>query len=272
MTAHALDIVYSNKIYQFFVLRSVAKLDKIICISNYTKNECIKRKVPLKKIIVIANGISDEYFIGNISKKDLKSGLEKRLKFSLKDKKVIVSVGRLVRRKGFHWFIKNVIPEILKKRDDFIYLIAGEGVMYKEINETIEKKRLNKYIKLLGKIDNETLKFIYNSSDVFIMPNIPIKGNAEGFGVVALEAASCGLPVVASNLEGIKDAIKDYKKGFLITPCGKKEYSRIIDGLLKKNKDKKDNSVNAREFIIRNYSWNKVSGKYLNEFIKLINK
>ncbi|MCK5332360.1 glycosyltransferase family 4 protein [Candidatus Parcubacteria bacterium] len=271
MTAHALDIVYSNKIYQYFVLKSIAKLDKIICISNYTKNECIKRKVPIEKITIITNGISDEFYIENMNKKNILLELEKTLKIPLEEKKIIISVGRLVKRKGVQWFVENVIPEILKKRKDFVYLVIGEGVMNEKIAKIIAEKKLNKHVKLLGKIDTTTLKFIYNSSNIFIMPNIPVKGNAEGFGLVTLEAASCGLSVVASNLEGIKDALRDYKKGFLITPYDKNEYTRIINDLL--NSKKENNAIKkTREFIIMNYSWNTVSEKYLNEFTKLANK
>src|SRR5690606_29098600 len=122
----------------------------------------------------------------------------------------------LIARKGVFWFVEKALPEIIKKRKDVAYLVSGSGPDQDAIAQTIEKHGLKNYVFLLGRTSDETLSNLYNVADAFIMPNIRVKGDLEGFGLVALEAASCGTPVVASNIEGIKDAIMDGKNGFLV--------------------------------------------------------
>lgn len=272
VTIHALDITYSNRLYQFLIPRCLRKADKIICISNYAKEECIKRKIAEKNLVVILCGVTDEFYIKDKNIDKLKKEIEKKFNILLKNKKIIFSVGRLVERKGFHWFIEKVVPQIVKGREDFIYILAGDGPYREKIDDLIQKNNLNNYVYVLGKIDDRDLKIFYNISDLFIMPNIPVEGDAEGFGLVILEAASCNLPIIASNLEGIKDAAKGYAKGFLLVPGDEEGYYKVISSLLENNRGKKETSEKSREYIIYNYSWDLISEKYIEEFKKVIIK
>ncbi|MFH1841363.1 MAG: glycosyltransferase family 4 protein [Candidatus Nealsonbacteria bacterium] len=261
ITIHALDITYKNRLYQYLIPKCVKRLDKVICISCSTKEECLKRNIPENKIIMIPDGISDEFYIQNKNKEELKNELERKFNVSLKNKKILLSVGRLVERKGFNWFIGNVLSPLIKQREDIIYLIAGKGRFREKIEQTIKENKLENYAKLLGGITDKELKLLYNSADIFLMPNIPVAGDAEGFGIVILEAASCELPVIASNLEGIKDAVKDGENGFLIEPENAEEFIQTINKLLESGFGEK-----ARRFTLENYNWDKISEKYLKVF------
>lgn len=265
ITIYGLDIVYKNKFYQFLIPRCIKRLDKIICISQATKQECIKRKIPEEKITVIPPGISDEFYI-NEDKETLKSELNKKLDLKLEDKKVLLSVGRLVERKGFHWFVGNIIPKLLKQRNDFVYLIAGDGIFRGRIKNAIANNGLEDYVIMPGKVDDEVLKLLYSASDILVMPNIKVKGDMEGFGIVALEAASCGVPVVASNLEGIRDAVIEGENGFLVEQKNISEFSdKIID--LLSNKDLRETiGRRARKVTEERFSWEKISKLYLESF------
>ena len=85
---------------------------------------------------------------------------------------------------------------------------------------------------LLGAVEDEELIAVYNVADIFVMPNIPVAGDHEGFGIVILEAASCSLPVVAARLEGISDAMRDGEVGDLIAPGDAAGFTRAIVELL----------------------------------------
>ena len=102
------------------------------------------------------------------------------------------------------------------------------------------------------------------------MPNIPVNGDMEGFGIVLLEAASCGTSIVASNIEGIKDAIKDGKNGFLIEVYNVGRFVKIINRLLDNNEKKEKNGTIIREFTLQNYEWKKIAEKYVNCFANQI--
>jgi glycosyltransferase involved in cell wall biosynthesis len=107
------------------------------------------------------------------------------------------------------------------------------------------------------------LKLLYNTADVLIMPNLP--GYTEGFGLVSLEAASCGLPVIASELGGIKDAIKDGENGFLVEPGNPQAFIDKIHDLLSNEKERLAFGERARNYTVENYGWDKTVKKYMDE-------
>lgn len=278
---HGLDITFSNKLYQFFIPKFVNMANRIICISRATKEECVKRGVNQDKCTVIPIGINPGKIHQDRTKENLKREVAEKLKINFDNKKIILSVGALVERKGVYWFIKNVIYRMLKIRKNFIYLIVGgeiyrgkiKNITYKgKIEDIIEKESLKNYIIILGKISNNMLDLLYNISDIFVMPNIPVEGDMEGFGIVAIEAASYGLPVVASGLEGIKDAVQNNKNGFLINPGDSSEFIKVIDKLLKKGEKRKEFGEKARRFTLEIYDWDKIIQKYIGEFRPLVSK
>lgn len=269
ITFHGRDITYGNRLYQFTIPRCAEKLDKIICISNATKQQCATRGISANKIEVIPDGICDELYMDE-GKQELREWLSKELGISLNNKKVLLSVGRLVERKGFHWFIENIIPKLLEKEGDVLYLIAGDGTFRQRIETVIRQNGLQDHVIMLGIVDDKTLKTLYNLSDIFIMPNIPVKGDMEGFGIVALETASCGLPVVASDLEGIKDAIKNSENGILLEPHNPQEFINAVTELLENDELRGIFGARAREFTLKNYAWEKIADRYLEEFGKVV--
>ena len=267
---HGLDVIFPNTIYQFFMRRFISMADKIICISEATKKECIKRNINSGKCKVIPVGIDANELFLQVDKIGLRKNIYKELKINLDNKKILFSVGRLVERKGFHWFIENVIPGLLKERKDFVYLIAGEGRYKDKLKNIIQRDHLENYVILLGQIDDKILKLLYNLSDIFIMPNIPVKGDMEGFGIVVLEAASCGLAIVASDLEGIKDALLEGNVGIAISPLDPYEFSKQILKLLEDDALRESIGIKARHLVIDNFAWNKVINTYLDTFKEIL--
>jgi len=268
ITIHGLDITYKNRLYQLLIPKCVSRLDSIICVSQATKMECIKRGISVNKIKVIPNGVSDEFYT-ELEQDVLISELETYSMYKLRNNKIIFTAGRLVERKGIHWFIENVIPPLLVHRDDIIYLVAGRGICRAKIDDLIGGENLNGHILMLDEIDNKMLKLLYNVSDVFIIPNIPVEGDMEGFGIVALEASSCGTPVIASNLEGLTDAVKDMRNGlgngFLVEPYDVSGFVNKINKLLNENY-KENYATNIRSFTLGHYSWRRIADEYAQTF------
>ena len=94
----------------------------------------------------------------------------------------------------------------------------------------------------------------------------------EGFGISVIEAAACRMPVIASRLEGLKDAIKDGQNGFLIKPYDTNGYVSKINELLFDDNQRKIFGEQSRQYVIENYSWEKISKKYIEEMKKVLNK
>jgi len=187
-------------------------------------------------------------FQSNATRADLK----KLLGIDLKDKKVLLTVGRLVRRKGVGWFIKNVLPKL---GNEYVYVVTGEGVERQAIEREIKASSLQNRVFLLGRVAEETKTVLLNTADLFIMPNIPVKGDIEGFGIVAIEAAAAGLPVVASNVDGIASAVRQGRSGVLVDPVDAEAMLNAIDNA---NISKFEVLTASQEF-----HWSAVTSQYL---------
>jgi len=256
VTVHGLDVTYDKFAYQRIVPYCLKQLDAIICISRATMNECTKRGVDEKKCHIVYWGVYPDEFKISASKKDLENIVE----HELSQKKVLLTVGRLVPRKGVSWFIENVLPKL---KNDYLYLVVGDGSERENITEVIAKNRLENRVLLLGKVDDDKLKIIFNTADLFVMPNIPTENNIEGFGLVLIEACSAGLYAIASDMEGIRDAVLSERTGTLVKPLDTEGFVNAIDR--NTTHDRED----VRNETVSNFSWNKTAGSYIKIFSKV---
>ena len=251
ITVHGLDITYANPLYQSMIPGSISGLDKVVCVSRNTLEECLKRGISEKKCVVITNGIEDKKFKSDITKGELTRSLELSFGEGLGNKKILVTVGRLIKRKGVRWFAENVMPRLSQ---DHVYLVAGEGPEKEEIIKTLEEKKLNGRVKVLGRISDAKLKLLYNSAYAMVIPNQKIGNDPEGFGIVAIEAASCGLPSVANAIDGLNEAIINGKTGWLV------EYNNVDQFVDKIRNTSLDAESVQRESNI--FSWKNIIGQY----------
>jgi glycosyltransferase involved in cell wall biosynthesis len=252
LTVHALDITYRSSLYQAIIPWCVARCDKVICVSNYTIDECVKRGVPRNKCVFIPNGIIFQKHV-TFNKKET----FEKLGINVNGKKVLLSVGRLIKRKGNEWFVNEVMPLLSSK---FVYLIVGEGSEKEKIQSTVEKHGLANRVFLLGRQSKKMVHSLYKNSDLFIMPNIEVKGDAEGFGIVLIEAASFGLPSVASDIEGIKDSVIEGETGWLVKEREKECFLEKIS---------RDNQNLEIGESFKKFEWKKISKQYHQLFIDL---
>ncbi|MFH2104757.1 MAG: glycosyltransferase family 4 protein [Parcubacteria group bacterium] len=262
VTLHGLDITYQSKIYQFYLKHFGKKFDRYICISRQTETEAKNNGFP--NTVIVPIGIDLPKAVERS-----RGDLEKILKTDLSQKKVLLTVGRLVKRKGVQWFIENVLSGLEK---NVVYVIVGDGEDKEKILQAADKQRVADRIFALGRISDKELKAIYSNSDVFVMPNIKVSGDMEGFGIVALEAAAYKLPVVAADLEGIKDAVQDQRNGLLVTSHDAPKYLQTINSLLADDGTRLQFGRDARQFVKDNYSWDTIVQKYQQVFQDLIPK
>ena len=270
-TVHGRDIVFPFKLYQMVVPWFLKRLDKIICISEQTREQVLTRAIPLEKTVVITNGISIENHRFGIRSNFHIDSVEKIINQSLDGKTVLLTVGRLVKRKGVNYFIRQVFPRVLETETKVIYFIVGKGPYRSVIEQSVRELNLQDRVFFFGQVDKELLDTVYAVADIFVMPNIPVEGDMEGFGLVALEANLAGLPVVASDLEGIKDAISHGENGCLIEYNNTEKFVSTISDLIRDPSRRKKFGKKAREFVISHYSWYRIGVQYLKEFESLMN-
>ncbi|HAI74257.1 MAG TPA: hypothetical protein DCS28_02600 [Candidatus Moranbacteria bacterium] len=275
---HGLDITFAykksllGKIYRTINIPSLKKLDKLIMVGNETISQAIKFGIPKEKCVFISNGLD----MDEIRADHTRSDLEKLLGMNLDGKKIMFRGGRIVKHKGVEWFIGNVMPKLT---DNYILVAAGGAVAVKTAGDknnypacvkTVKELGLENRVKFFINLPRRDMKILFNTCDVFIQPNIKIPGSMEGFGITAIEGAACGRVVLASNIEGLKDAVLDGKNGILLESGNAEMWMNKIKEVLENDNFRKEFGQKAQDFVKENFTWEKISKKYLEEIEKVI--
>ena len=150
----------------------------------------------------------------------------------LQDKKILLTVARLVPRKG-HKAVLEAIRKLLPEIPNLVYLIAGTGPEEEKLRQLAAEWNLHDAVRFSGFVKDEDLPAYYNACDVYVMPNSEEKGDVEGFGMVFLEANACGKAVVGGRSGGAAEAVIEGKTGRLVDPHNPQELADVLDVLLK---------------------------------------
>jgi glycosyltransferase involved in cell wall biosynthesis len=260
ITVHGLEATYKNPVYKVLVTPFIPKQDAVVVGSSATK-QVVEEAFSGLKPHHITYGVKDIFY--HPDTRDTKLMLiaeETGIPLAtLKSHKLLHTSGRLVPRKGVLWFVHNVVPKLLEDGQEVLYLISGNGQDKEAIEAAISEHHLNESVYLLGRVSDNLLHALYNTADIFVMPNIPVAHDMEGFGLVSLEAASCGALVVASKLEGISDAIINGQNGILVEPRDVAAYTKVI------TRELRERSLSpelVRHFTLTHYSWEETARQY----------
>jgi phosphatidylinositol alpha-1,6-mannosyltransferase len=266
VVVHGLDLTYQNPLFRISVPWAVRRAAVIFCISQAAAEAALQRGVDQEKICTIPLAVTD-----NLYGKADRAVLVKRLQLS-PQAKILLTVGRLVQRKGVAWFIDAVLPDLVQRHPELCYVIIGEGAARPAIEAAIERTGLAEHVRLLGRVtDDELYQAAYNGADVFVMPNITVPDDVEGFGLVLLEASACARPVVAANIEGIKDAVTDGKNGVLVPERDAAAFLKAIDRFLADPHYAADFGRRSRDFTLQTYQWQKLADRYIEQYQRLLN-
>lgn len=235
------------------VLSVLKNADHIIVIADFLKKRLEKYGIGPNKIIKIPPGVDFEFFRPNLNVENLRKEL------NLQNKKIIFTCGRLVARKN-HKAIISVLPKILKKIKNVVYLIAGDGPEKERLQNLVKKLSLENHVIFLGEVKDHQLPFYYNLCNVFCMPSSEIKetGDVEGFGIVFLEAQACEKPVIGGRTGGIPDAIDDEIDGILIDPENTQALRSALIKILEDEELAKKMGKAGRKKVIQKHDWRKL--------------
>lgn len=195
----------------------------VTCVSRYTRRRFLTwASIDPVRCRVLPNTCDERFTPGPRSQK-----LADR--YGLSGKKVLLTVGRIAsaeRYKGQDRIIV-LLPRILEKFPDAVYVVAGTGDDIPYLRQVAERCGVVDSVRFVGEVPDADLPDLYRTSDLFVMPS-----TGEGFGIVFLEAAACGLPVVGGRLDGSVDALRDGLGGMLVDPGNMDEILRaVLSGL-----------------------------------------
>lgn len=261
---HGHDVIWSFWPYQQLVPQVFKNLAGVISVSTATRQASIKRGLAPDRGVVLPNGL----FINphrNYNKSLSRKCIEQEFNLDLEDKFLLISVGRQIRRKGQAWFIQEVLPLL---PTNVILLLIGEGSETKRIQQLKQQSAEGDRIILAGKVPQPLLQHAYDAADLFIMPNIPVPNDMEGFGVVILEANEARTPAIASSLEGIRDVICDGVNGYLVEPLNPEKFARAIAKAI--YHELLALSESSYQHVLRHHQWNTIGPQYVDFFESVI--
>jgi len=228
------------------VFRDAAQL--ISNSQNTSQLLCKTWPVVAERVYVMHPGVDTEKF------RPAPYNSEARRKLRWNDRSIVLTVGRLVKRKG-HERIIRALPQISRSVPDVLYAIVGDGDERQCLQQVVTDLALNDRVVFHGELDSRDLVSAYQQCDVFAMPNHEVQGDFEGFGIVFLEAQACGKPVIAGDSGGTVEAINSPRSGLIIRNGQSDELSQTLIDLFLDRERRERMGRAGRDWVEMNFDW-----------------
>ena len=176
-----------------------------------------------------------------------------RQKMGWSGKRVLLTVGRLQRRKGQDFLIKSM-PTLLNEFPDLFYAVVGRGECYDELISLVDQHELHDKVCVYPDMDDEALIKCYQQCDIFILPNRTIDNDIEGFGMVLVEAQVCGKPVIAGDSGGTRETMNIGKTGHIIDCSSTENLLKELSPILR-NREIVDGEVDIADYAKKRFNW-----------------
>ena len=252
--------VWWSKVFPFtLAMKSISRqVNNLTYLGEFTRNAISKSvtKVAAQSMVKIAPGIDTDHF----SPQDAR---ELRNELGLTEKKVIVSVGRLVHRKGQDILIE-AMPAIIKDVPEAHILMIGEGPYRSYLENRVKALGIQERVTFIGRIQYADLPRYICVGDLFVMPSRSrLAGlEVEGLGIVYLEASACGLPVIAGDSGGAPDAVIEGETGLVVDGTSKSDVAAAVVELLLDPDRSKAMGIRGRQWIIQEWRWEIWSARF----------
>ena len=252
--------VWWSKVFPFtLAMKSISRqVNTLTYLGEFTRNAISKSvtKIAAQSMVKIAPGIDTDHF----SPQDAR---ELRNELGLTEKKVIVSVGRLVHRKGQDVLIE-AMPAIIRDVPEAHILMIGEGPYRSYLENRVKALEIQERVTFIGRIQYADLPRYICAGDLFVMPSRSrLAGlEVEGLGIVYLEASACGLPVIAGDSGGAPDAVLEGQTGLVVDGTSKSEVAAAVVELLLDPDRSRAMGVRGRQWIIQEWRWEIWSARF----------
>jgi len=210
----------------------------------------------------VAQELKDEYHVNKEKISTVGNGVDEKFfypkgKKSESNNKYILYVGHIDREKGLFDLVESG-RYICKERSDISFYLAGKGRDYNKLRQKIRVAGLQDKFKFLGQVGKEDLVKLYQNAALFVFPSYH-----EGLSTVLLEAMSCGLPIITTDVRGNRDLISDGQNGILVPPRDPKRLAKAISLLLSDEQLRIKYGKNGRKIVEEKYTWSEISNKVL---------
>ncbi|HEY75253.1 MAG TPA: glycosyltransferase family 4 protein [Thermoflexia bacterium] len=227
--------------------------DRVVAISRATADLAVRLGAHPDRIALVPPGVDVVAY-----HPDPAAGAAVRRQYGLDGRRVILTLGRLVARKGQDMVIR-ALPGVLESVPEAVYLIAGSGPDRERLERLAWEVGVADRVIFAGRVPDEEVVAYYNGADVVAMPSReePETGDVEGFGMVFLEANACGKPVVGGRSGGVVDAVADGVTGFLVDPHDPADLAARLVTLLRDPDLARRMGEAGRERAQREFTWDR---------------
>jgi phosphatidylinositol alpha-1,6-mannosyltransferase len=179
---------------------------------------------------------------------------EARARLGWGDRPVLLTVGRLQKRKGQDMMIR-ALPAVRRVVPDVLYAVLGAGEELANLQALARAEGLTGHVQFLGEISDAQLLTCYRQCDLFVLPNRQEGKDIEGFGMVLLEAQACGKPVVAGDSGGTGETMDIPWTGCVVNCDGPGALAEVVAGLLADRAARERMGQAAREWVVDRFDW-----------------
>ncbi|MFH1545572.1 MAG: glycosyltransferase family 4 protein [archaeon] len=256
---------YFFKLHEKFFLKAILNnAEKIIVSSmDYAMNSNFRELFEKRKkdLVEVPNGVDSNKFKPNLNMDNLKK------KLGIENERIILFVGALDKA---HYF--KGVEVLLKgfsgiKEKNIKLILVGEGNLKDYYMKRAGELGIKKNVFFAGRVSNEELPYYYNLCDFLVLPSTD---RGEAFGLVLVEAMSCGKAVIASNLPGIRSVVENGKNGFLAEAKNEMDLTEKMEKLIEDNKLRKKLGENGRKKVLERYDWERIALKTEEVYNKLV--
>ncbi|KJV30922.1 glycosyltransferase family 4 protein [Luteibacter yeojuensis] len=234
---HGLDIIVDHALYRRVWLPCIRRVTLVLSNSRNTASLAQDAGIARSRIRIINPGTS--------LPAHAKGDGSFRRAHGLGDGPLLLSVGRLTRRKGLTAFVQDVLPALVARHpgmrlavvggDAVDALVGGTGHV-EALRAAVSTAGLGAHVAIVGPVDEASLAAAYRDADVHVFPVVAVPGDVEGFGMVAIEAAAHGLPTVAYAVGGVPDAVAQGESGILVAAGNASLFAAALDDVIRRGR------------------------------------
>jgi len=216
--AHGLEVTRRMPgLKRLWLAHTLRRCECVIAVSTFTRDSLREGfRIDPDRLFLLSNGVDPSVFRPGLDASRV------RERHGLLDRRVILTLARVVERKG-HDLVIRALPQILSRVPDAVYLVAGPGEagLLNRLRRLADELGVGSAVVFAGSLPGDEVPLYYNACEVYVMPSrvLAASGDTEGFGITFLEANACGKPVVGGRSGGVADAIEDGITGFLVDPA-----------------------------------------------------
>ena len=261
---------YSQHSWKYRLVRTIEtwacrRASQVAVLCNGIKDDLMQRGIPKDKLTVVFNGINPEDFRALDRDEQLAASL------GTTGKKVLGFVGSFYRYEGLDLLVR-AFAKLCEKRDDIVLVLVGGGEMEKELREQIEKANIQGQVVIPGRFPHEKIPAIYSLIDILVYPRYSMRLTELVTPLKPLEAMAMSKPLVASDIGGHRELIRNEFTGLLFAPGNVGSLVATLQRLLDDDGIRRKLAAQENEWVRQNHTWSKTTAIYSSIYARALDK